>query len=245
MKNPTRKTCKIAGALALALTLAMNLTAPAGNNGSGAPRIAPPNSMAFGKSLAQWLSIYWRWNYSGADLANSVVDGVQLMPLPAGDQISGSWTPQDPALLRGKLEITLPAGTPFVLPEFAWVGERYPGWPAVNDDPPIANTVALASASPTLTIDGKVVISAANKAAFYIPPTYFDPIVTYESPSASGAVAAVFFQGIGFVSPPLSVGVHVIHLYEPLIIPAGAYSGLPDGIGIIYDNTWIITVTPN
>ncbi len=245
MKNPIRKACNIAGVLGLALTLATNLTANAGNADKGAPRIAPPHSMAFGKSLAQWMGIYWRWYYSGADLANSVVDGVQLMPLPAGVQIGGSWTPEDPALLRGTLEITLRAGTPFVLPEFAWVGERYQGWPTVPDDPPMANEVSLASGSPTLTIDGKLVMSDANKAAFYVPLTYFDPIVVYPTPSSYGSVAALSFQGVAFVSPPLPVGVHVIHLYEPLIFPAGAYPGLPAGQGIIYDNTWVITVVPH
>lgn len=54
----------------------------------------------------------------------------------------------------------------------------------------------------------------------------------------------MFFQGVGIVSHPLSVGVHVIHLYEPWVIPAGAFVGLPGGIGQIYDNTWIITVVP-
>ncbi len=230
---------KLIGALVLVMAMAANL-ALAGN-----PQVAPPNSKAYGKSLTEWMGIYWRWYYTGADPAQSTVGPVQLMPLPAGEQTGGDWTPTNPAVLVGQLEITLPAGTPFVLPEFAWVGERYaqpdPGWP---DDPPMDNAVALRDVSVSLTIDGKTVISDANKAAFYIPPTFFDPIVVYPQPSSYGSVAAVFYQGVGCVVLPLSPGVHVIELYEPYIILPGDYPLFPDGYGLIYDNTWIITVLP-
>ena len=147
---------KSIGALALVLAMAANLAlAGSPDPGSAAPRIAPPNSQAYGKSLTEWLSIYWTWAYSGADLAQSKVGNVQLMPLPAGEQTGGSWTPEDPAVLVGQLEITLPAGTPFVLPEFAWVGERYEGYPAVPDDLPVPDAMLLANVHPVLTIDGK------------------------------------------------------------------------------------------
>jgi hypothetical protein len=189
------------------------------------------------------LGIYWQWSYGGVP-AEGVVDGVLLMPLPASEQISGSWTPEDPAYLKGKLEITVRPGTPFVLPLFAWVGERYEGWPAVADDPPMSDAVMLSSLSPILTIDGKAVITDANEAAFYVPPTYWDTPVMYPEPSSYGSIAAVFYQSVGFVSPPLAVGKHVIKLTESAIIPEGAYSGLPNGIGLIYDNTWVITVSP-
>ena len=86
---------------------------------------APPGSHAYGKILTEWLSVYWRWYYSGADPAQSFVGRVKLMPLPAGELISGTGTPDDPALYRGHLEITLRPGTPFVLPLSAWSVERY------------------------------------------------------------------------------------------------------------------------
>jgi len=229
--------------LALALAMAANLALAGSPNASpGASHIAAPNSSAFGNSLAEWMGIYWRWYYTGADLAQSKVGPVQLMPLPAGEQVSGSWTPEDPAVLVGQLEITLRPGTPFVLPEFSWVGERYEGYPTVPDDPPMDNEVALNAASINLTIDGQTVMSDANKAAFYVPPTDFDPIVQYPAPSDYGSVAAVFYQGVAFVGLPLTPGVHVIHLYEPVILQPGDYAGLPDGLGLIYDNTWIVTV---
>lgn len=68
-----------------------------------------------------------------------MVDGVKLLPLPAGQQLSGDWSPANPAYLKGSLELTLPAGPPFVLPQFAWLGERYTGYPGVPDDLPLAD----------------------------------------------------------------------------------------------------------
>ena len=229
--------------LTLGLALVTMLAVGGPKSPGNAPRIAPAGSMAFGKSLTQWCSIHWRWFYSGADMAQSKVDGVQLMPLPAGQLISGSGTPADPALYRGSLEITVPDGAPFVLPAYAWLGERYQGYPGVADDLPVPNDVILAGVHPVLTIDGRTVLSDANKAAYYIPPTTFDPIIIYPEPSSYGSIGAVFFQGGGIVSMPLSVGVHTIHLYEPFVIPAGTYPNWP-GFGVIYDNTWTVTVVP-
>ena len=190
------------------------LTALPGNAqpGRGGPGIAPAHSHAYGKSLPEWLSTYWRWYYTGADPAESTVGQVRLMPLPAGTQISGTGTPADPALYRGQLDITLLAGTPFVLPEFAWVWERYNN--GTPDDVPMADAVALGGAHPVLTIDGRTVLSDANKAAYYVPDTAFNPIVVYPTPTSYGAIAALSFQGVGVVGEPLSVGKHVIHLYD-------------------------------
>jgi hypothetical protein len=235
----------VAGALALALTLTANLAlADSHDRDCGAPGIAPAHSQAYGKSLTDWLETYWRWYYTGADPAQSTVGHVQLMPLPAGTQISGSWTPADPALLRGQLDITLLAGTPFVLPEFAWVWERYQGYPTVPDDVPIADAVALAAAHPRLTFDGRTVLSDANKAAYYVPDTAFDPIVVYPTPTSYGSVAALSFQSLGVVGEPLCVGKHVLHLYEPEIFNAGDTPIFPTGYGVIFDNTWNVTVLP-
>jgi hypothetical protein len=201
--------------------------------------IFPPDANPGEKTLQQWFTNYWRWYYTGADMAQSTVGKMQLMPLPSGEYISGSFTPEDPGLLRGSLSITLDTSTPFVLPAFAWTREKY-----LDDsvDPDFPDSLALASADPSLTIDEETVLSEANKAAYYVPVTAFDPLVVYPAPTDYGSVAAVSTQGVGIVAKALSEGVHVIHLYEPIIIPAGAYSGLPDGIGLIYDNTWTVTV---
>lgn len=241
MKIPS--SIKAISALALISALAVSLTLAGSPNPSGVvPGVCAPDSKAFGKTLTEWMGIYWQWFYStGGDLAQSKVGPVQLMPLPNGTQTGGSGTPDDPAVYVGQLEITLPAGTPFVLPEYSWVGELYQDG---SQDPPMDNAVALASGHPTLTIDGRTIITDANKAAFYVPLTYFDPVVMYPTPSSYGSVGDVYYQGVAFVSPPLTPGTHVIHLYEPLIFEAGAYAGLPAGLGLIYDNTWIITVKP-
>jgi hypothetical protein len=153
------------------------------------PKLAPPGSTAYGYTLAEWLSIYWRWNFSGADPSQSTVGSVQLLPIPSADLISGSGTPDDPALYRGHLEMTLPPGTPFVLPAFAWNGERYNN--GTPDDQPLADEALLAGVHPALTIDGVTVLSDANKAAYYVPATYFDPPVTYPEPTSYGSIASV------------------------------------------------------
>ncbi len=226
-----------AGVLTLALSANLLLAA------DGAARISPPNSSTHGKTLTEWLGAYWAWYYGGVP-ADGMVDGVFLMPLPASEQISGSWIPSDPAYMKGTLEITVKPGTPFVLPLFAWVGERYKPELNIPDDPPMSDAVMLSSLTPTLKIDGKTMISNQNKAAFYIPPTYWDEMVVYPQPTAYGSFGALFFQSVGFVSPPLPVGKHVIKLYETIIIPPGDYPLYPNGLGLIYDNTWNITVSP-
>jgi len=230
-------------AVALILGLATSLTLAQTQHPNGTvPRICPSNARAFGKTLTKWLSIYWRWDLGGEDMAQSVVDGVQLMPRPDLTQTGGSGTPDDPAIYVGQKYIILSPGTPFVLPEYAWIRERYEGWPTVPDDPVMSDELGLTTVHVCLTIDGQTIITDANKAAFYVPATAFDPIVVYPTPTDYGAVGAVSFQGVGFVSPPLKPGPHVIHLHVKLILPAGAYSGMPDGLGEVVDSTWIVSV---
>ncbi len=202
---------------------------------SDASRIAQQASHFYGKILKEWLSTYWRWALTGADPADSMVGPVKLMPIPAGEFVSGSGTPEDPALYRGQLAITLRPWTPFVLPLSVWYAERYNN--GTPDDPMIPNADYLAGVSPSLYIDGRKIVSDRNEATFYVPPTAFDPIVVYPTPTSYHSYAALAFQGHGFVSLPLPVGKHVIHLYEPYIIPSF-------NIGVIYDNTWIVTVKP-
>ena len=228
--------------LVVAIVATALCVAPVTAAGSGAPRIAPPQSHAYGKTLTEWMSTYLRWGFSGADAAQSMVGHVKMLPIPPGEYVSGGGTPDDPALYRGQLEITLRPGTPFVLPLGTWAVERYVGYPGVPDDPAIPDAVFLDGVSPSLHIDGRELVSDSNKAAFYVPLTAFNPIAVYPTTSSYGSVAAVAFQGYGIVSPPLSVGRHVIHLYEPYIIDSDSF---PIPIGQIYDNTWIVTVTPH
>ena len=225
----------LASAMLVAVA-ALSWVAPVEAVNTGAPRIAPPVSSAFGKTLTEWLSTYFRWYYAtDQDPAQSVIGHVQLMPLPNGQQVGGSGSPEDPAVFVGELDVILRPGTPFVLPLVNVVGERYEGYPANPDDPLALGDTAEMSAH--LTIDGRTIVSDANQAAFFIPTTPFDPIVTYPEPTFYGSVAAIWLTGIGVVSPPLSVGVHVMHLDATLILP-GVF-------GEIFHNTWTVTVTPH
>lgn len=159
---------------------------------------------------------------------------MQLLPIPAEEQISGSGTDSDPSLLRGRLQLTLPEGTSFVLPTSAWTQERFnDGRP---DELPFPEALYLAGISPMLTIDGRVVLSDANEAAFHVPPIPFDPVVLYDQPTSYGSIGVVAIQTVGVVVKPLKKGKHIVHLYEPYIIPGFSF-------GLIYDNTWEITVT--
>ena len=204
------------------------------------PFVAPPNSRAYGKSLAEWLEIYWRWTLeNGADPDQSMVGRVKLFPIPVPELVSGSGTPDDPAHLRGQIDVTIPAGTPFVMPQFAWTAERYDPSLGIPDDPPLPDTALLAGVSPNLTIDGCTVMSDANERRFYVPPTAFDPPAVYPEPSSYGSIAALSFQGCGVVALPLPPGDHVMTLYEPYIID----DVLGFSFGVIYDNTWNIHVT--
>ena len=202
------------------------------HNGEGRPLLASPQSRAYGKSLSEWLNLYWNWNLRGQDASKSVVNGVKFLPLPAGEQISGTGTPIDPALYRGQVEVTIDSETPFVLPLAGWITETYNN--GTPEDAPFSDERFLTAISPYFTIDNQLVLSDCNELDFYVPPTPLKPIVNYSAPSSYGSIAATGFQSIGVVGRPLPVGVHRIHLYEPYIVP-GMF-------GTIFDNTWIITV---
>src|SRR5262249_30870520 len=127
-----------------------------------APRIIPLGSDAYGKTYPEWLGIYFRWSFGTVqDPTQSSVGHVQLMPQPPEEYVSGSGTPEDPAVFAGQLAITLRPGTPFVLPLAGLYGERYAGYPAVPDDDPALVADLLDTLSAKLTIDGKTLISDA------------------------------------------------------------------------------------
>lgn len=170
-----------------------------------------------------------------------MVGRVELLAIPAGEYLGGSGSFDDPAHLKGEIDIDQAPGTPFVLPLFAWVAERYAPELGYPDDPCVDDAYLLAGVTPlTLTIDGVVVISDANEGDFYVPCTSLDPPIMYDGPTDYGSIAAIAFQGVGFVSPPLSVGDHEIKLYEEYIIED--FQGFT--FGVIYDNTWRIHVKP-
>ncbi len=213
---------------------------PAARRGGGTPRVAPPHSRAFGLSLAEWSEVYWRWFLTGADPEEAVLGRTMLLPMPAGEYVSGSWTPDDPALLVGSVDVVLGLGTSFTIPQFAWISETYDPALGYPDDTPIPDDMMLACVSPRLTLDGALIMSDGNKDEFYVGATYFDPIIMYSEPTEYGSIGAIAFQGCSAVFPPLPPGEHVLHLYEPYVVD----DVMGFTFGVIYNNTWNITVAP-
>jgi hypothetical protein len=208
----------------------------------GVPRISPPNSLAFGKTLAEWKIDYMRWVLVGPySIQGIMVDHVLLLPYMNQEWVSGTGTPDDPAVFTGELELRLRPGTPFVFNLPAYYRERYE-----NDsiDLPMPDALMLEDVNLLVTIDGRTIISHANQGEFYTPETPFDPIVEYPAPTGYHSVAALYDQGFCFVSPPLPPGKHVISVHGSWIIPAGSFLGIPGGMGQEWDNTWTITVSP-
>jgi len=187
----------------------------------------PGNSHAFGTTLAGWNEIYERWAVGELAIpidgnGNAVVEPhVVLFPIP---NTPGDGTP-------GHLDVTLSSGQAFVLPLWVLIGFDYTdGTPPDPLVPPsVFQTLNL-----TFQIDGVTVINQANTLDFYsefffnppIPITGFPPINSF-----------IWFQGIGIVHHPLSVGTHTFQLDAVNTEPA--FGGI-----FAYHNTWTVTVRP-
>ena len=229
--------------LAIALLVAPSTTVDAGGKAS------PPQSSAFGKPLATWLQLYMSWLLGGGG-PDDHVGQVRFLPLPSGQVIEGAFTYADPGVLEGHLDVTLAAGTPFVLPVDVWIGETYLPSLGYPDDPPIPAEIFTDPSKATIKvyIDGKRVMDSTKAS---VSPFYFGPVpvdVTYPVPTSYGATGAIFVQGVGFVHPPLSVGTHTIELDAEIRVPPDAallnLSVYPDGVGVRFLNTWTIAVSP-
>jgi hypothetical protein len=136
----------------------------------------------------------WLRSYFGQGNPGGAVARVALMPLPAGQLVSGSGTFDDPATLVVQLTATLKPGSPFVLPVAQWYWERYEGYPEVPGDevlPEGSFTDVL------VTLDGRTLIDEDNLGDFYFGPVYLDPPIVYDQSTDYGSVAAVFVQGVG------------------------------------------------
>jgi hypothetical protein len=230
---------------ALTLTLGVLLLVLASAPVEAGDKPSPPQSQAFGKSLAEWLVSYFTWALGG-DQTNP--DGrVLFLPIPASEPVSGSGTPDDPLVLVGHADVTVKPGTPFVLPIAVFIGELY--GPDVdvpfNPDPEVPESV-FEGTDILITLDGQPIIDSTteDKFRYYVPPQYFEEPIFYDQPTSSGSIAAVFVQGFVFVHPPLSKGTHTLTLRSSLILPAGVYPNVPDGFGFVYENSWTITVEP-
>jgi len=196
----------------------------------------PPQSKAFGKSLAEWMNLYWTW-YLGGD-QDDHVGHVRFMPIPNGEYDSGSFTADDPGVLIGHADVTLGPGNAFALPVAAWIGETYDPDLEIPDDEFLDDSIFTKTYA-VVTIDGKTIMdsTAGPLDEFYYGPMAFDPVIYYDEPTDYGAIGAIWVQGLGFVHQPLSVGEHELSLVSEIIIA-------DFDSGIRFENTWTITVAP-
>jgi hypothetical protein len=222
MKTQMLQKIHKAGAIvATILALGAAIPAPAGNS----PQ--PGGSSSYGKTLAQWQEIYWRWAYGQLPVAsdangNAVVNNVVLMGLPAAP---GDGTP-------ASLAVTINRGQPFMLPLWMILGNTYTDGSA---DPvfalPIFQTLDF-----NLKIDGVSVVNTANVMKYY-SQFAFNPPIPFDFPPA---VSFSYLQGIGIVHAPLSPGSHTFHL-------DAKNTDSDDIFGLVfeYHNTWHVTVVAN
>lgn len=232
------------------IALALFILALCASDGwaSGRPAallVVSPERSFQGKTLGQWLTLYWAWFNRGQNPATN--DGrVYFMPLPnALDD-----DPDDGVTIqRGHLDITIPEGTPFVLPIVGWISERYTPESGIPDDADLSNACFDPKLDPRgcffapipaskfnaihvwVTLDGERILD--NTSRFYVEPTAFDPPVVYDAPTSYGSTATIRHQTIGFIAKPLPVGVHHITNY----VDYGPLS-------FFFDNSWTITVVP-
>lgn len=207
--------------------LAALLALPTATASAGEPSLAQSN--AFGKTLAQWMTLYWEWSLgNGPDQVGNVV----FLPLPAGEHVSGDFTFGDPGVLVGEAEVTLRPGNAFALPVITWIGESY--LPELNlpDDLPLDSSVFTVA---DVSLDGQSIMNSTDLSEYYYGAAYFDSPVEYSEPTNYGANAAVFVQGIGLVHGPLSKGMHTLTLVSAIQIPE--YN-----LGLKFVNTWTIVV---
>lgn len=214
-----------------------------------AKKVVVPTSNFYGKSLTEWTEEYWRWWYSeySPGVQPSLRGRIMFMPMPAGEQIGGDWTPENPAYMQGMIEVTIEPGTPFVLPFFAWLSERYNN--GTPDDPVIPDSFVKDTVTnlegdglPVITLDGVPIVE--NFWDYYVGPVWLDPIIEYPEPSSYGSIGIIAFQGATIIMRPLEPGIHVLTLMEKMVITdeQAAEAGLPYSFGVIYSNTWVINV---
>ncbi len=180
------------------------------------PAPLPGHSRAFGKTLAQWQEIYFRWQFGQLVIppdanGNAAVGNVVLFPVP---NTPGDGTP-------GHLDVTLKSGQAFTVPLLAIVG---------TSSDPLVDVSIFRTTDLTLQIDGHTVVDSSNQMEYYTQ-FYFVPPV--------GSIA--WCQEFGIVHTPLSVGTHTLKLDEKTTQPLPAYLGG----GFREDhNTFTITVLP-
>ncbi|MDX1932567.1 MAG: hypothetical protein SFU56_08185 [Capsulimonadales bacterium] len=196
----------------------------------------------YGRTRAEWFNLYVRNYLAGGP---DKIGKVKLLPFPVGEYVSGSGTPEDPAVTTGHLNITLKRNTPFVMTIMFFYGELYqPGTPVPFNPDPLLPPGSWELSKFVLKIDGKVVAdSTCNKDRWFVPAQIYNPPIFYSQPSSYGSIAAVFGEGYLLLQRPLKKGKHTMSLDGTLILPGNNfYPNIPTGLGSRFLNTWTITV---
>jgi hypothetical protein len=226
--------------LALIFSTIAAILISAGVVAGGVNPVSPPNSNAFGKSLDEWMGIYWRQYLT---LPNVVGEkNVTFPPIVCPDPAAGcncaypSPYPDWHAVCE--FNITVAPGTPLVLPFFGWLAYSDTDYlppecfgQLCNGPAPVNLREVFADA----TLDGRPI--AEPSAAFYVGPTPFEPPI-----QCTEIDMCVLYQAIGVAIKPLTPGVHKLVLHSGMW---GQDFPGPEGFwGYTYDNTWNITVLP-
>jgi hypothetical protein len=206
--------------LALVLVSALMLSSPL-----LADNTLPGQSSAYGRSLAAWQDLYWRWAYGNLIIppdsnGNAIVGGnVVLMPLP---NAPADGTP-------GSVDVTLNNGQSFMLPLWALLGTSYTD--GTPPDPTVDVSV-FRTLDITFKIDGVTVIDNDNVMNYYTGFS-FDPAFPLDFPPVN---AFIWFEGIGLTHTPLTRGKHTMTLDAKNTEPVfGTFI-------FEYHNTWNLTV---
>jgi hypothetical protein len=227
----------LASVLAFAITMTLANSAPAAQADPNTG-VVPPGSLAFGKTLAQWEETYWTWLLTG-EPAEGKIGEVLLLPMPSADLVpGGTGSVTNPYINVGHLDLTIEAGTPFVLPITAWLGEVYQDG---HTDTPFPDSWFGTFIGADVTLDGVPVLKDVTE--YYVPATFFKEPIMYSEPTGYGSTGIVYFQGICMVCRPLAVGVHTLTNYTWTLVPPG-YENIVPETGIVWDNSWTITVVP-
>lgn len=224
MQNPIRnliKTRRLAGVMLVACLASAPLLA--GN------KPAPPQSSAFGKTLAQWQDTYFRWfagqfNIPPDANGNAAVGNVVLMPLP---NAAGDGTP-------ASLNVRLNSGQALTLPLLFLLGTSYTDGTPPD---PLVDASFFQTLKLSLQIDGVTVMTSANMMDYY-SQFYFAPPIGLDSPPVD---SVIWCEDLAFVHTPLSPGAHTIKL------DLKSTQALPPNFGggtLEFHNTWNVSVAP-
>lgn len=216
----------------------LSLGAPAPAVADIEDKVADPDSMAHGRSLAGWLREWFRADLdTGAEGDGSVL----FMPIPDfAPTGEGDFTPDSPGVLAGTADVTIAPGTSFVLPLQIWLGESTDPSGECDpafDDPSLPDDLfGTDDINAVVTLDGVPILE--DNQAFYVPRTDLG-CLTNGYPR-DGFTAAVFIQGIGFLANPLPKGEHILTLDGDFIVRDEALG--VGTFGVTFNNTWNITV---